>query len=341
MFFYIIILVFLWVISIKKPDKYIKKAKIRAFIGLTILFFLYSCRYGIGHDYSNYVVHFELVKHGTTDLHMDYGYVLFSRIVAWVSGDDQAIFIASGMVIFLLFGKTIIKKSKDPAFSVFLFFSLYFFCTSMNIMRQFIAISICFGAVRYAFEKKVVPFLVSIAIAMMFHLAAVIMIPLYLFGKVNLKIIHIIVIFSISIIILLSYDYWINLFASVFPRYEIYLSEGGGSSKCDILIMFIILFIIYIAGLNKKMDEELVFYRNMLLISLILAMFAMKNLILIRLYYYPFVFAVLAVPHALSKMSFRNKCIFRVMLMIISGGICCYYIQINSGGIIPYKVFWR
>jgi transmembrane protein EpsG len=95
----------------------------------------------------------------------------------------QFYILISSVIVSILYILAMWDYSYDFRFSVFLFVSMWFGFTSMNIVRQMVAAAILFYGMRHIVNKEFWKYFITVMIAAGFHTSAVIMIPLYFFFK--------------------------------------------------------------------------------------------------------------------------------------------------------------
>jgi hypothetical protein len=98
----------------------------------------------------------------------------------------------------------------------YLFIFLYFFvCTSFynqtNTIRQFTSIGLCLVSIYFLCKRKLVSYVLIIAMAAMFHLSAVLMIPIYFLYNLIIKTKRVIL-YVIALICILLAQYNVSLF---------------------------------------------------------------------------------------------------------------------------------
>ena len=130
-------------------------------------------RWYVGTDFQSYIHAFTSIENGGT-----YGFeplvVLVSRVILLIVKDVQGPFLAFALLTSFFFIKTIIQESEIPELSIFLFFTLGYYFSSMNVVRQYVAVAILFWASKYIWEKKWKKFLFFIIVATGFHTSAII-----------------------------------------------------------------------------------------------------------------------------------------------------------------------
>lgn len=119
----------------------------------------------VGIDTMNYVTN---LSNGYYRLY-EIGFQLLSQPFA-LSRQPQLYLLCIAAIIYSLFVLRLweLRHVCDFAFSIFLFVIMHF-SASMNTMRQYIACAIVFWGTRFLFQRKAIPFIVCVLVAMCFH----------------------------------------------------------------------------------------------------------------------------------------------------------------------------
>jgi hypothetical protein len=121
------------------------------------------------------------------------GYYLVTYVVAQIFDDYHwGLFFYQLLTVgFIYLGfKKLKKRFATPIWLGMLIYYLMLFNYSLNLIRQSIAIAICFYAVTYIFEDRYKRFILFLIIAILFHTSAIIgvfFIPMYMLLKYNTK----------------------------------------------------------------------------------------------------------------------------------------------------------
>lgn len=141
--------------------------------------FFAGVRYGIGTDYFNYVDIFDNIKYGM-QVRTEPGYNLINWIVAKMGGNEHVLFfVVSFMTV--LFVYLFLDEYKDKI-SVGLGMFVYmcvFYNQSYNVVRQYLAMSICLYALVFLDRKQSFKYHSLVLLAISFHTSAIIMLPMY------------------------------------------------------------------------------------------------------------------------------------------------------------------
>ena len=107
---------------------------------------------------------------------------LFGLLV-WVSAnvfkDPQALILLCSIITTVLTVLYFAKYARPFWFPIFLYISSGAFLTSMNILRQYISVSIILWCYPLAKKRKLIPYLLLVAVAAAFHQSAWVMLPFY------------------------------------------------------------------------------------------------------------------------------------------------------------------
>lgn len=155
------------------------------YIALIAISFVVGFRYYVGNDWEGYRAFFEYLKIGNIVYNVEVGFLLLNEIIVFIGGSYEWMFFVSAFIAWLFIFKSIDNKLL-PLLLFFLFVDEYFFW-SMNGVRQFIAISIFIYSTQFIISNKIYFYIFFIIIASLFHLSALLLIPLYFlpYGKLD------------------------------------------------------------------------------------------------------------------------------------------------------------
>lgn len=248
MFWYIVILLLLTILSVFFFVGEYRRINTNSFvttISIGILLLFMSCRsYTVGADTIQYISFFEQI--GLTPLsrifkvdvwgasneytlNMEYGYIIYNKIISYISRNNQAILVANSSLCMILLYSLITKTSKYPFVSVWLYYTLGIFQTQMNLQRNAIAILLAYHGLEFIRKRKVYSFLLQTAVALAVHTSAMIFAPVYwivnkigYYRNVSLPLLF-------SILFGLLYFYYQHILLPFLPenyeRYVIYESQ--------------------------------------------------------------------------------------------------------------------
>lgn len=204
--------------------------------------------YRVGTDSGNYTSNFRDnldVQYFEFREGVEIGYQLLEYILLSLNANYFWLFFITATIVVYCYLKIIKKYSVNYWFSIFLFVTLGVYTFFLNGLRQGLAMAIFALALPYLLEKRLVLYLIIIAIASLFHSTALFMIPFYFL--VNLRIKPIYKILATFVGSLFVSRFLITYISSSNERYESYgtLDQDGGG-YLTLGFYTIILFIIYV-----------------------------------------------------------------------------------------------
>lgn len=163
-----------------------KNRKISIIILITFLVFISGFRYMNYYlsDEWNYRTMADAYKGVPFDINLFYGNKewLFS-VLQWVAvnifGSNQALIFLTALVTNVSIILFLRKYAYSFTFSTFLYISSGAFFTSMNIMRQYMAVAVILWCYPMAKKKKFVKYFLLVIVASFIHQSAWVMLPLY------------------------------------------------------------------------------------------------------------------------------------------------------------------
>ena len=132
--------------------------------------------------------------------HLEPLFKLLNQCVFWGGGGPEALIFISALITVGFIAYTIYRYSPSILLSLVLFYSVFGpFMAMHNIMRQWIAGAIVFYSIKFIIQKKLVLFLITIAVAAGFHFSALVFWPIYFLSKINYKTTSLAIIWLISL----------------------------------------------------------------------------------------------------------------------------------------------
>jgi hypothetical protein len=149
-------------------------------------------------------------------------------LLAWVGkliyDNYITLFTLVAVIVALCFLQGIRKLSVDPVTSVFVLLASGTFYFSFNGMRQGIAIAVFFLAIPFIYQRKLLPFLVCIAVACFFHISAIMVLPVYFIVPRRNDFRYNALMFGAVVVSVLFFSELVPLAGRLNPRY---LEYGG------------------------------------------------------------------------------------------------------------------
>lgn len=110
--------------------------------------------------------------------HTEWLFLAFNQLMSFVTINRYIFIFTLTLIIYTLLFFSIKRYCDDYPFAVILFLGLWFFFT-FTYLRQVTAATIGWLAIRYAIERKPIPFFAIVLLAYGFHNSAIVLAPLY------------------------------------------------------------------------------------------------------------------------------------------------------------------
>lgn len=187
--FYLICFVILFALAILNLQMHDKlSSQILSGIAALMLIGIAGLRYETGGDWDTYTKLFasfptfsRLIGSPAefAHIHVEEGFVLLNAWVKSMGGTVQHLFFVVTFINITLITCALHKYTQYPVIGLLCYYGILYFSLEMIYIRQATAVALCFFALQYIREKKIVLYMLVILIACTFHRVAALMIPLY------------------------------------------------------------------------------------------------------------------------------------------------------------------
>lgn len=294
-------------LCIRKPNK--MKMMSYLIICFGYMWFLATFRVNIGYDYLSYIKIFEGI--GSTynfidlfSLPYEPGFTLLTWLMTLVVSSPTVMYGVYSALIFVPIAVGIYwyVKPSEAWLSTWCYVALTYFYSSMNFIRQNLALGLVFLSYRFLRSRKPIPYFLLVLLASCFHRTALIMIPVYFLATIPLNKISG-SIYAGATLLLYLFSPWIMDFITsyVFSYYKDTVYVDTGFSFVFLFIPTVILVLclsVYIIWIKRNRDA--VILMNVMIYSWIIWLFITRHFILERFSHFTYILALVAVPAALS-----------------------------------------
>lgn len=327
-----------------------------------------AIRYDVGNDFlDRYSQAFTHIANGGYVTTYEYAFYLLNKICAFITSNPQIIFIVTSIIINSIIFYLIFKYSKNPIFSIIIFFFGAFFFESMNGVRQYLAMSIMLLALPLVKENKYIKTIVLIILSYFIHNISIILgfiyVALLIYNRVYPKSIilnksnNIIIVLSIVIGIILFHRFIYQritfLLSLISDKYYAYVGSKYDYSdlqKTPLLVSLSVYFYIYYAKIKilKKCKEKNIEYEEksyddyfiiMQTCALIFVAMTSMNILFLRISYMFSIFEIFSIPYYYEKYYKQNKkniLLYSVLLTMLGAFIWINVIH-KVEKALPYK----
>lgn len=312
---------------------------------MLIVILFSGLRFEVGRDFKQYQLIYDNIVTSVAPYSVNEpGYILLVKLVHFIGGTQQLIFLMFSAITMTLYSKFIIKNSPLIYVSLLIFICVGpFFLSSLNQVRQYAAIGMFLFALKYVKDKKLFKYLLVIFTStIFFHLSTILVIPFYFLLNRKLTLFQkgmLLVLVLISI----KFLFWILSFTP----YNYFIVRGLESDYDSALILFQLLIAlgVFIFSLKLENDENRMFFNmNLVSIMILLPVMLLNNIsseLFLRLNNYFFAYMIICIPLIVNQIKVKELKILLIMCVLI--GIFLYYFRntiilgVNSN-ILPYKM---
>lgn len=345
---YLILLVFVTITSYfgrRHGDRFIRRVSL--FIaGSSLILFAGLRDYLVGTDTGNYVgwmsffTSIESVL--TSPLEKGFSFLVF--LSAQLSDNYILLLSFIALLCVVCYLLTIVNLIPKYEIAIFLFITLGSYTFFFNGARQGIATAICFLALPFLLQRKVIPYVLLVLCATLFHKTAIVALPLYYISSKKVGWKQIIIILIAAVILAASISSFASLAATFLDeKYATYgeQKEGGGLIKTLFLSVQGILFILF----QRQIDSKNIYYSRLLNIYLIGVVVAISSVIasvnpsgILRLTTYFVDVAIILWPIIFANFKTRkNKYLASIVFL---GFTFLYFVLTTStySNLVPYRL---
>lgn len=361
--FYIVIFMFLAILSFLEVFSSIKKKFFYLFLLVVTIFFILSfVRWQRGTDWTSYQILFVTSVYSASAF-FEIGFAYLAYIIRSFTDNYTIFLFIEALILFTLKYPVIYKLSPYPLFSLLVSFGLYF--GDIFFVRQNIASAILFTALIFIIYRRPVVFTLLVLVATLIHSSSLIFLFAYkcYYLRLNKKTFIIVLLTSAISILLLGFlvDNLFVLFASlnipVIAKASLYFNTtamdpeamaGGHNPLLLILQMLftrlILVYFIFLISLRIKNYEAIKGFINLYFFGcLVFAIAGSISIPLSRLGFVFFPIEVLFIPAVMNNnFSFGNRILIFIVL------VCYLLVKLlgmlngNYGELyVPYKAFWE
>ena len=328
-----------------------KKNKFSLLIFFAFLAILVMLRHeAVGNDTRNYIYIYKrygnLPWSEVASKTNEFGFAYFCKIVFLFSEKPQVFFAITVIATIAMMLPTYKRLCIDPALAIVLFCNMSTFTMLFSGIRQMLAIGIGFIAYEFTRNKKMIPFLLMVLLAMSFHTSAFMlafMYPLY-HAKVTKN--WLLVVIPATLVIFVYNRPIFTFLAAVLESFTEYDGSITTTGAYTLLILFGIFTVFTFAVPDEsQMDVESIGLRNFLLLALVIQMFAPLHTLAMRMNYYYIIFIPLLIPKVIQCRSERwsQMAILGRHIMVVFFFLYFFFTASAEGSlhVFPYHFFWE
>lgn len=289
------------------------------------------------------------------DIHNYYvelGYSIMNWAIAKLTNNFHYVLLLNSMISIVGIVNFVTKSSCDSIFSIFIFVTMGYFASSMNVMRQFIALAFALEAIYYfAWHNRIVKSIIFIVLGSLFHSSILVFLPIglaYYFivnakriSKRFVKIIYL----GIAIILSVGIDAVINILSDIGLKSVESMTEDVGikgnflSFGLIVKICFIVLYI-YLKKKNLIGERDIYsmnFMEYLLIISCFVNILSSFYPLISRFNIYFSIVLVVFIPSLIKYVPVKQKGVMTFFVYILFSLL--FFFELPNKDIVPWEMF--
>lgn len=279
----------------------------------------------------------------TTYGHTSPGFQFIERTLLKVNADVQWLYVVTSLFTLIFIFLAIYRQSIHTVLASLFFVITSNYFLSLNIVSQYMAISVCLFACEFAEKRKPIPFVLLVGSAALFHTSALVFLPVYFLPKLNIKPVWCGVLIGVALVAAPVFFPLLEKAVTVIaPKYARYF---GSSADFEMIFFALGAAVLIVGGYywNEGKDKpyyKLWYYANVL--GMLALCFSGNISYMKRINYY------YAAPHFLllpllidCEKDPKKRMILKwliIILFITETVISVGYM--NKNGVLPYYLFF-
>jgi hypothetical protein len=328
------------------------RRKLFLFISFFLLFIVQALRAGtVGtdtqfylnmYDFSKflsfpYIIHSfpRMTIYGHLGL-VENGYVLINKLLSYFFDFNQTILIFSSLIICLSFARFIDLHCKDVFIATLIFACSGLYMNSFNLVRQFLAMSICINAYNFFKNEKYVKGSLIVLLACFIHESSAVfgfIMIMYIFMKrFPLKVDYFLMVLP------LFSSFITQLVSIVLPQYAYYTKSYLFEVTIHgIVFLWLFEFIIIILATDKK-NKHTLFLIFCWISYVILQFFSLNITGMYRVSFWFLIFSMELMSNVPHELNNHKSILFKITYSII---LSLAFLSFSTSPSLLYSFFWQ
>ena len=325
-----------------------KRALTLFFVMLAVLLMFRHA--SVGNDTRNYILFFNYFSNMSwaelKNYPLELGFSYLSKMISLFVSKPQTFLAITAVLCCVLIYPTYKRLCIDASLTIALFCTMSTFPMMFSGIRQMLAIGIGFVAYEFTRNKKIMPFILTVLLAMTFHTSAFMLLFMYpLFHAKITKKWLLVVIPAVATVFVFNEQIF-SVLSLLIERYTEYEGDITRTGAYTMIILFALFAVFsFLVTDDSILDKETIGLRNFLLLALILQMFAPLHSLAMRMGYYYIIFIPLLLPKIIrcrSKQWEQVAILARHVMVVFF--LAYFFVNAHGEGnlnVFPYHFFWE
>lgn len=298
----------------------------------------YSLLYEVLQKYDSYQEYYDLHLADYDFFSSETGFYYTMWLFGHVFKDKQWIFVISSLFITVSTCIFIRRNSVNVPLSLTIYVCLGLFAFNMNGMRQAMAMSICLFAYEHAKNKKLIPFVLTVLAAMLFHKTAMCFFPMFFIPRLKNNLgSWVFYIFGLLACILFMDRIVMSYYELSGEDYSDTQAASGGGLFVILLYLGAIALTVYKSHILERPSARAALLATLTGFAAYITRFIGSG-IMERISYYYFYFPILLIPEAFHDLEEEEYNV--VMMYFVVGALLLFSYRIWNSGFKNFEFFF-
>lgn len=344
---YLVLLLFVVVVAYvgrRSGSQGVRRISIGA-VMLALIAFAGLRDFRVGTDTGNYVQYFERSESFASlfEQKNEVGYNLLAWVARNFSDSYSVLLLLIAAVVVPCYLSTIVKLTRRYETAFYLFITLGVYTFFFNGARQGIAAAICFIAIRFLLERRLLPYLLTVGLATLFHKTALIALVLYPLASSRVDWRRLAALGAATVVLVVFLQVFVGLAAELLDdKFAAYAEKGEGGGQ--VWVAFLLAQGVMLYLFKDKVHDPKGHYGRLLNIYLIGLVPALTSTLsgvnpsgLLRLHLYFSSVAILLWP--MVFLHFRTTPLRGILALGFVGVTLMFFLLTTStfSGLTPYR----
>lgn len=275
------------------------------------------------------------------------GYLVLNYIIAKLFGVLWVMLFAIHAIIIIPLYKALkLYSNKFPLWIGMATFYFMFYNRSLNVMRQWMALSLLFYAFHYLQNKNYLKYSIFVLFSILFHNSAVVgfgimLIYIYVNNKQDsIRIFNVFIIIGIGLACLLGTDIIVNILVRIgIVEYSSYISGDVSFLPSQIILRFpLIILFVYDWRRLKSIEKDAYIYLIFVIFDILTSQLSSVNQVSGRIALFFSMYNILIYPQICTVSKFKNNNYVRTVYLM--GYLFLYwwvqYVYMGYNATVPY-----
>ena len=298
----------------------------------------YTYRYKLLQRYASFKEYYDYRLDKNGFLLSEAGLYFIMWLLGRVFQSGQTIIIVSSIMVTFSTCWFIWRNSRDIPLSLTIYVCLGLFTFNMNGMRQAMAMSICLFAFEFTKKQKLIPFVLTVLLAMQFHRTAMCFIPVFFLQRLkNNRISWFLYIMGLLACLLFVDQIVAGYYQIGGKDYSQGAPADGGGLFVVLLYLGTVVLTIYNSRVLQKQPARIEMLATLAGLTAYLSRY-FGIAILERVSYYYFYFPLLLIPEIFQELDDEEYKVIKLIFII--GSVLLFIYRIWNSSFINYKFYF-